>query len=191
MAKRTVRKKDPWKLKKWYSVYAPQIFGNQKIADIPATEPEQILGRVIEITLRDLTGDFTKNHVKLFFKIKEVKGNNAYTELKRQELLRSYMRSQVRRNTTKVENIMDIETKDGRKARVQVTAITAKRIQQSQEREIRSILEKIVTREAGAKDLEQFVLELVLGKIASAAYREAKNVYPLKRVEISKTKIFA
>ncbi|MCD6127252.1 MAG: 30S ribosomal protein S3ae [Methanomicrobia archaeon] len=191
MAKKTLKKKDPWKLKKWYSVYAPKIFGNQKIADIPATEPEQLIGRVIETTLRDLTGDFTKTHVKLFFKITDVKGESAYTELKKQELLRSYMRSQVRRNTTKVDRIMDVKTKDGRKARVQVTAITAKRVQQSREKEIRNILGNVIKQEASNKDIEQFVLELVLGKIASAAYREAKKIYPLKRVEISKTKIFA
>ncbi len=191
MAKKTLKKKDPWKLKKWYSVYAPKIFGNQKIADIPATEPEQLIGRVIETTLRDLTGDFTKTHVKLFFKITYVQGESAYTELKKQELLRSYMRSQVRRNTTKVDRIMDVKTKDGRKARVQVTAITAKRVQQSREKEIRNILGNVIKQEASNKDIEQFVLELVLGKIASAAYREAKKIYPLKRVEISKTKIFA
>ena len=101
------------------------------------------------------------------------------------------MRSQVRRNTTKVDRIMDVKTKDGRKARVQVTAITAKRVQQSREKEIRNILGNVIKQEASNKDIEQFVLELVLGKIASAAYREAKKIYPLKRVEISKTKIFA
>jgi small subunit ribosomal protein S3Ae len=191
MAKRSVRKKDPWKLKKWYTIYAPKIFGNQKIGDIPATEPEQVMGRVLEITLRDLTGDFKKNHVKLFFEVTEVKGTNAYTELKKQELLRSYMRSQIRRNTTKVENVMIIQTKDGRKAQVQVTAITAKKVQNSQEHAIRKILEDCVIHEAAIKDLDQFALELVLGKVASAAYRRAKQVYPLKRVEIVKTKILA
>ena len=191
MAKRTVRKKDPWKLKKWYTVYAPKIFGNQKIADVPAAEPEQMIGRVIETTLRDITGDFKKNHVKLFFEVKEVKGTNAYTMLKKQELLRSYMRSQVRRNTTKVEDVIKVQTNDGKKAQVQIAAITAKKIQNSQERAIRKILENRIAKEAATKDLDQFALELVLGKIASAAYREAKSVYPLKRVEIAKTEIYA
>ncbi|MEA1993239.1 MAG: 30S ribosomal protein S3ae [Euryarchaeota archaeon] len=191
MARRSTRKKDPWKMKKWYTVYAPKIFGNQKIAEIPASAPEQVKGRVIETTLRDLTGDFKKNYVKLFFEIKEVKGENAYTELKKQELLRSYMKSQVRRNTTKVELTLKVETKDGRKARIQVAAITLKKIQQSQEKKIREILREVIMKKAAAKDFNVFSLELILGKVAAAAYRRAKKIYPLKRVETTKTKILA
>ncbi len=191
MARRSTRKKDPWKMKDWYTVYAPKIFGNQEIGEVPAKEPEQMVGRVIETTLRDLTGDFKKNHVKLFFEVTDVKGTNAYTELKQQELLRSYMRSQVRRNTTKVEDVVEVETKDGRKARIQVAAITLKKIQQSQESKIREILEDTIKSNASSKDFDAFSLELVLGKTAAAAYRKAKKIYPLKRVEITKTKVLA
>lgn len=178
-------------MKDWYTVYAPKIFGNQEIGEVPAKDPEQMIGRVIETTLRDLTGDFKKNHVKLFFEVTDVKGTNAYTELKQQELLRSYMRSQIRRNTTKVEDVLEVETEDGRRAQIQVAAITLKKIQQSQENKIRDILEETIKKKASSKDFDSFSLELVLGKTAASAYREAKKIYPLKRVEITKTKVLA
>lgn len=110
--------RDKWKLKNWYIVYAPEFFGSKEIGLTPADDPEKVKGRVIETTLKDLTGDFTKGHVKLYFQIYDVKGQNAYTKFKGHKLARSYIRSLVRRRTTRIDGIFNITTKDGYKLRV-------------------------------------------------------------------------
>ncbi|RLG58159.1 MAG: 30S ribosomal protein S3ae, partial [Candidatus Hydrothermarchaeota archaeon] len=115
---RAKRKVDTWKTKKWYDIYAPKMFGEIKIGETVASNPENLIGRVIEVTLKDITGEFTKQHIKLKFQIHEVKGDKAYTKLKGHELSREYMRSQIRRKTTRVEGIVDVVTKDGQKLRV-------------------------------------------------------------------------
>jgi small subunit ribosomal protein S3Ae len=188
---RAAAAKDKWKFKQWYIVYAPDFFGNQEIGLTPADDPNKVVGRVIETTLKDLTGDFTKGHVKLYFQIYDVKGQNAYTKFKGHKLTRSYVRSLVRRRTTRIDGIFNVTTKDGYKLRVMGMVIATRRIQTSQERAIREIMKSIILKKAEELTFPQFILESVTGKIASEIAREAKKIYPLKRAEVRKIKVLA
>ena len=62
-----------WKGKDWYSILAPKFFGESFLAESPATDPKSLMGRVVPIIASDLTGDKTKNYMKLFFKVSDVK----------------------------------------------------------------------------------------------------------------------
>jgi len=183
------RKIDTWKTKKWYDILAPKMFGEVKVGETIASNPEQLIGRVIETTMKDISGDFTKQHIKLRFQIIDVRGNNAYTRFKGQNLSREYMRSQIRRKSTRVEGIVDVSTKDGHKLRIRVIALAFGRAQTSQERAIRRILVDMIRKAAEERDLDTFVQEVVAGKISANMYREASKIYPLKRVEVRKIKV--
>jgi len=195
MAKGNPRKravtKDKGKMKGGYVVYAPDFFGSKEIGLTPADEPEKVIGRVIETTLRDLTGDFTKGQVKLYFRIHDVKGGNAYTKFKGHTLARSYIRSLVRRRTTRIDGIFNVTTKDGYRLRVMGMVIAYRRIQTSQEKAIRKILHDIIYRKAEELNYRDFVLEAVSGKMAAEIAKEARKVYPIKRAEIRKIKVLA
>jgi len=127
----------------------------------------------------------------MFFQINEIEGKTARTIFKGHEYSRDYLRSLVRRRTTKVDGLFNITTKDGYKIRVAVSALTLSRIRTSQEKIIRNIMDKTVTAKAAALTLDQFVQEMVLGKIASDVYNEAKKVAPLRHVGIRKSKLIA
>jgi small subunit ribosomal protein S3Ae len=49
----------------------------------------------------------------------------------------------------------------------------------------------IVKRRASESDFETFMQEAILGRLSAAIYRQAKFVYPLRRVEIRKTQVEA
>ncbi|MEM4528854.1 MAG: 30S ribosomal protein S3ae, partial [Desulfurococcaceae archaeon] len=74
-SKQRVIVKDKWKIKKWYETIAPQAFGGISLGTIPADDPNKLIGRVIETTLYDITGDISQVHVKLYFQIIEVDGD--------------------------------------------------------------------------------------------------------------------
>lgn len=183
------RKKDSWKAKQWYDIYAPPMFGKQHIGETPADDPQKLIGRTIDVSGKELTGDFKKSHIKLLFRIKEVTGNEAHTEFMCHEVSRSYMRAQIRRRNTKVEAITDIETKDGKKVRVTTTGLCYRTTTNRQEAALRKVISGSIMQSAEHLTLEQFVQELFLSKVASDAFRNAKNVYPLRRVEIVKAKV--
>lgn len=168
---------------------APSFFGNIELGSVPAEEEDKLIGRVVEATLYDITGDFSHMYMKLFFQIEEMDGKTAKTQFKGHEYSRDYLRSLVRRRTTKVDGLFNLTTKDGYKLRIAVSALTLSRIKTSQEKIIRNIMDRIVKEKAAALSLDQFVQEMVLGKIASDIYNQAKKVAPLRHVGIRKSKL--
>jgi small subunit ribosomal protein S3Ae len=185
----TKKVRDKWRSKAWYTIVAPPYFGNVELGSIPADEQEKLIGRVVEATLYDVTGDFSHQYLKLYFQITQVDGKTARTMFKGHEYSRDYLRSLVRRRTTKVDGIFNVSTKDGYRFRVAICAFTLSRIKTSQERAIRKIMAKIVEEKSAVLTVDQFVQEMVLGKIASDIYNEARKVVPLRHVGVRKSKL--
>ncbi|RLG90236.1 30S ribosomal protein S3ae [Candidatus Bathyarchaeota archaeon] len=183
------RIRDKWRRKSWYTVISPPYFGNVELGSVPADEPDKLIGRVVEATLYDITGDFAHQYLKMYFRITRVDGKTAYTMFKGHEYSRDYLRSLVRRRTTRVDGIFNVTTKDGYVLRVSVCAFTLARIKTSQEQEIRKIMKSIVEEKAKQLTFDQFAQEIVLGKIASDIYNEAKKIAPLRHVGVRKSKL--
>lgn len=191
MSSKAKHVRDKWRGKSWYNVVAPSFFGNVDLGAIPAQTQEQLIGRVVEATLYDITSDFSHHYLKMFFQISEMDGKTAKTLFKGHEYSRDYLRSLVRRRTTKVDGLFNLTTKEGYKLRIAVSALTLSRIKTSQEKIIRHIMERIIKEKAAALTMDQFVQEMVLGKIASDIYNEAKQVAPLRHVGIRKSKLIS
>ena len=183
--------RDKWRSKVWYLIVAPPYFGNVELGSVPAQEEESLIGRVAEATLYDITGDFSHQNLKMYFQVNAIEGKTARTVFKGHEYSRDYLRSLVRRRTTKVDGLFNLITKDGCKLRVAVSALTLSRIKTSQEKIIRKIMDQIVKEKAAALTLDQFVQEMVLGKIASDIYNESKQIAPLRHVGIRKSKLIS
>ncbi len=191
MAKRSPRKVDGWKSKQWYSIVTPEMMGQQDIGETPASDPQLLMGRIIEITLGDVTNDMSKQNIKMSLMIDQVGGDSAYTKFMGHELTRDYLRSLVKRQTSMITSYMDVMTKDGYKVRVKPTCFTIKRAKASQIKAIRHIMTTIVRRKAQKLDFNTFVQDAVLGKLSAQIYRDVKGVYPLRRVEILKTHVLS
>jgi len=188
-SKKRRRVRDKWRSKQWYTVVAPPYFGGVELGEIPADDPSKLLGRVVDTTLYDITNDFAHQYLKMYFQVTSVEGRTAHTIFKGHEYARDYLRSLVRRRTTRVDGIFNVTTKDGYQLRVSVCAFTLTRIKTSQERAIRAIMKKIVEEKAANLTFDQFVQEAVLGKIASDIYNEAKKIAPLRHVGVRKSKL--
>lgn len=189
MSSKAKHVRDKWRSKSWYNVVAPSFFGNVDLGAVPAETTDQLMGRVVEATLYDITGDFSHHYLKMFFQISAMDGKTARTLFKGHEYSRDYLRSLVRRRTTKVDGLFNLTTKDGYKLRIAVSALTLSRIKTSQEKIIRNIMTDIIKEKAAALTMDQFVQEMVLGKIASDIYNESKQVAPLRHVGIRKSKL--
>lgn len=189
MSSKTKRVRDKWRGKAWYMVLSPPYFGNVELGGVPAEEPEKLVGRVVDSTLYDITNDFAHQYLKMRFQISEIEGKTAKTMFKGHEYSRDYLRSLVRRRTTKVDGLFSITTKDGFTLRIAVSAFTLSRIKTSQEKVLRAIMSRIVREKAAALTMDQFAQEMVLGKIASDIYNEAKKIAPLRHVGIRSSKV--
>ena len=189
MSKRRGRTKDKWRDKKWYNVVSPPYFGGVDLGAIPSDDPSKLIGRIVDGTLYDITNDFAHQYLKLYFRIENVECKIAQTIFKGHEYSRDYLRSLVRRRTTRVDGIFNIITKDNYGLTLAASVFTLSRIKTSQEHEIRAIMSKIIKEKSTNLTFDQFVQELVLGKIASDIYNESKKISPLRHVGVRKSKL--
>jgi len=185
------RVKDKWRSKDWYSIVSPSYFGGSELGSVPSDDASKLVGRVVDSTLYDLTNDFAHQYLKMFFQVSDVEGKTARTIFRGHEYSRDYLRSLVRRRTTRVDIIDNITTRDGYQMRLAVSAFTLARIRTTQEHAIRAIMRRIVEEKAKELTFDQYVQEMVLGKIASDIYNEAKKVTPLRHVGVRKSKLIA
>lgn len=180
--------KDKWKLKKWYRVLAPEFFGSVEIATTPADDPSKVLGRSFEVSLFDLTGDFSKHHVMLKFQVVSA-DEVARTWFKGHELARDYMRSLIRRKSSKIATISDVTTSDGYVLRITAVSLTTYRCKTSQRHAIRKEMMRILSEKASQMTLAEFVKGMVFGTLAAEIFESCKKICPLRKVEIYKSKL--
>lgn len=188
---RTRRARDKWRAKVWYKVFSPKYFGEVELFSIPVAEGQSPVGRTVEATLYDLTGDPAHQTIIMKFQINKVKELRADTFFKGHEYARDYLRSLTRRGSSKIDAIINLKTKDGALLRVYPMACTAHRIKTSQQKTIRKIMLRIVEEKAKNLNFDQFVQEMILGKIASDIYNEAKKIAPLRHVGFRKSKVLS
>ena len=186
-ARRSVRV--TWKEKSWYTIKTPVNFEDKEIGETPAKDPELLIGRGVEVTMRELTGDFSKQYIKLRFEIDNVAGNVANTKFTGHKTTTDYVRSMIRRGTSRIDASAIVKTKDDRKLKLQVLAVTIRRAKSSQQRYMRKTIEDLLVEAAAERSFDDLVKVCVNGKLASEIYHNAKKIYPLKRVEIIKSKV--
>ncbi|MEM4717252.1 MAG: 30S ribosomal protein S3ae [Desulfurococcaceae archaeon] len=181
--------KDKWKMKKWYEVLAPEVFGYVSLGSVPSDHPDKLIGRVIETTLYDLTGDISQVHVKIYFQIVRVEDDKAYTRFKGHELARDYLKSLVRRKSSKIHGIFDVQTKDGYVLRITIVTLTSYRCKTSQKIAIRKVMRDYIVRKASELTLNDLLNEILKGTISTEIAENTKKIYPVRRVEVYKTKL--
>jgi small subunit ribosomal protein S3Ae len=189
MSERSVSKQK--QEKRWYTVMAPEMFDRAELGETPADEPEQVYDRTIETTLGELQNDPSENNTKLTFQITDVGSDTAYTDFVKHELTRDYLRSLTRRGTSKVDAFVTVLTTDDYRVQVQPVAYTTKSADHSQERAVRKTMVEMVEEAAAERTFEELVDSIVEGRLSSAIYNEAKTIYPLRRVEVQKTRLEA
>ncbi len=192
MARKKVQRKiDGWKSKEWYNIEAPVYLNRSIVGNTMAGDPSLLIGRNVETTVGELTNDMTKNNTKVILRINNVIGEIATTDLMGHELTTDYVRSIVKRQTSRIDANIEVKTKDKYVIRVKPTCFTIKRARSSQMQAIREMMVEIVKKRAAESDFENFMQEAILGKLSAAIYRQAKFIYPLRRVEIRKTQVEA
>ncbi|MCS7136398.1 MAG: 30S ribosomal protein S3ae [Nitrososphaerota archaeon] len=178
------------KVRHLVTVYAPPYFGGQEIGTVFVTEdPNRAIGRVIRTDLYQLTGDPSKHYLLLYFKIISVKNSSASTIFYGHEYGREFLRSLVRRGSTKIDGIFKVMTKDGFHLRLTVTAFSLERIRRGKSTTIRRIMKEIVTKAGENLTLDQLSQEMVLGKTASDIFNLAKKITLLRHVGVVKSKV--
>ena len=183
--------KDRWKAKGWYNLLAPEMFNRQVLGETVADESGKVMGRIAEVTVQDLTGDFSKMHIKLQFRVSQVQGQDALTQFVGHDMTSDYIRRLTRRKRTRTDLTVDVVTKDHWNVRVKPMAITDRRIQTSKQRVIRTIMAKLVADVAAKQSIGEFVKGVISGDLAKTIAQGCKPIHPVSRVEVRKSEVWS
>ena len=187
--KQVGRRVEGWKAKSWFKVHVPDNLGKAYIGDTIANDAESVVGRIMTATLGEITNDYAKQHMKMSFKIATVTGDAAYTEFVGHEVTRDYLRSLVKRRSSRIDCIVPVTTKDNKKVRLTVCCYTFARANISQEHAIRNAITQSVAAQAQAWDLTTLLNGIVSGEISRDLFKAVKTIYPTRRVEVIKSKV--
>ena len=177
------RQKDKWKSKRWYSIRAPRNPWSFKvIGETIAEEEEMLVGRPFEIMQNELDGDFTKMHVKIKFRIKEVVGNDAITEFVGHDVMKDFVRRQIRRDRGKIDDAIDVVTEDGFFVRIKPFIVTRSSVKASQKHESRSVTRNEVVKFCSKSTWINVQKALMDGSLEETVSKAISKIQPVRAV---------
>ena len=190
MVRKTRKIKDKWKEKRWITVLAPDSFNNVPVAYIPITNDKTAIGRVIEVTLFDiLKGDPSQHQYKLFFKINKVTDEKATTIFKRYEYAKEFLRSLIRRGSSRINFIIDTKTKDGQVFRIKILILSHRELNTSRKRALRLEAKKQIERIVPQMTIDEFAQAACYGKINSDIMATTKKKFRVRQVGLEKVRL--
>ena len=145
---------------------------------------EELLRRLVG----DLTNNFSKQNTKLKFRVDRVAGDSAYTKFLGHEMTTDYVRSLVKRRTSRIDAIVDVITTDGYQVRIKPSCFTVKRARANQVKSIRELSKRVVLERSKSLDLNRVDPGDCGGEISLDISRGEGDL-PLRRVEVRKTEM--
>ena len=181
--------KDKWKSKMWYRLHAPSMFNYAVMAHTPADSPEVVNGRVTEVPLEQLTGDFSQKNFMIKFRVHETRGTNAFTSFDGHRLTSDYKRALTRRRNSRIDCNFILNLQDEVQIRIKPIIMVDKRIKKSQEKMLRAVTHKHIEDNLSKLSLSEALKKVYSGDLNKEVATILKTTYPTKRVEISKISV--
>jgi len=190
LVRKTRKIKDKWKEKRWVTVLAPDSFNNIPVAYVPITSDKTAVGRVVEATLFDiLKGDPSQHQYKLFIQINKVTEEKATTVFKRYEYAKEFLRSLIRRGSSRINFVIDSKTKDGYVFRIKILTLSHRELNTSRKRALRLEAKKQIERIVPQMTIDEFVQAACYGKINSDIMAATKKIIRVRHVGLEKVKL--
>ena len=169
---------------------APDSFNNVPVAYVPITNDETAIGRVVEVTLFDiLKGDPSQHQYKLFFQINKVTDEKASTIFKRYEYSKEFLRSLIRRGSSRINFIIDVRTKDGHTYRIKILTLSHRELNTSRKRALRLEAKKQIEKIVPQMTIDEFAQAACYGKINSDIMAATKKIIRVRHVGLEKVKL--
>jgi small subunit ribosomal protein S3Ae len=179
--------KDKWRSKGWYKVRAPVLFQGVELGETPADEPEDVIGRILEVAMNEVTGtgDPSISHIKLKFRVSSVGEDKiALTRFVGHELTSDYIRRLARRKRSKIDTSFKVTTKDGVVMTIKHVAVSEHRLQTRLRALLRLRLKALTEEEAAKRTGAEMVRDMLNGELAKAITNGLRQLYPLKKIDI-------
>ena len=131
---------------------------------------------------QEVDGDFSKMHVKIKFRIKEVVGNDAITEFVGHDVMKDFVRRQIRRDRGKIDDTIDVVTEDGYFVRIKPFIVTRSSVKASQKNESRSVTRNEVVKFCAQSTWINVQKALMDGSLEETVSKAISKIQPVRAV---------
>jgi small subunit ribosomal protein S3Ae len=184
------KQRDKWKNKRWFTIRAPRHPWNfKRIGETIGETDEHIMGRIYEMTQQEFSGDFTKMHVLLRFRVTEVVGQDALTTFVGHAHQSDHTRRQIRRYRGKIDDVVDVVTTDGYLVRMKPLMITERRCQTSVKQAMRAKCAEVIRAHAAKSNYSKLQEAMLGGDLETDIRNAIKAIYPCRNVVVRKSQL--
>jgi len=178
-----------WKGKDWFTVLSPKLFGETYLADTPAMDPKSIIGRSIEVSVPEITGNESNYYMKLRFKINNVSDRKAFTRFDGLYSSRDFISRMVRKRSSKIRIISNIETKDNWSLRMSMVEVLLKNTDATTQKKIRENIAQFLDSNAKKSTIDDLVKAAVNSFTQKNLKKSSSKIYPVRFMEIEKIEV--
>jgi len=106
--------------KKWFPVKAPKIYKSKDLPQVTAYEPAELVGRMIMINMKEITGSGRDSNTRAKFEIVKVQGDTAMTESRGFFVNDAQVSRVGRKAVTRIESVFYVNDKNGTKIKFKI-----------------------------------------------------------------------
>jgi len=162
-----------------------------RIGEVPATDQKLLIGRIVETSVAELTGDM-KNPSRLKFRVSSVSNRDAHTVFSGYSLAREHAARLVRKRNDRVDLFVTVKTKDRWELQVSTLLIMNRNTYRKIQSSARRLAASIIAEAASKMTMEDFISSVALERKLQSAIRSAGNkIYPIRHAEITKIEILS
>ncbi len=175
--------------KSWFKLISPSSLGQKELGETYLPSAEHALGRVVDVGLKEITGNVKDQNAYLRFKVKSLSQGNLQTELMGYFLTQAYVRRAVKKNTNRIDSFVVVRSMDGKEVIVKSLLITQHKDQRSLRAHLQRELHRFLAEEVGKTEFDAFMNALAYGKVQQALRKRLNKLYPLREAALREVSI--
>ena len=175
--------------KKWFPVKAPKIYKNKDLPQITAYVPSELVGRMIMINMKEITGSGRDSNARAKFEIVKVQGDTAMTESRGFFISDAQISRVGRKAVTRIESVFYVNDKNGTKIKFKILLGSKNNIARVVQHEIRMISEASIEKAVKKMDTESVFTVEAVKKFSTEIKKLSKPIYPINDAIIWKASI--
>lgn len=175
--------------KNWYTVSLPEMFTEDELSETPAEKESQVVGRRISADLSEILEDTDNYYVDVSFRVTDVEGNKAFTEIDGMECSSEYVSRMIRKRSDRMDLVADVETSDEHEVRVKVVGATVSQASSNTLSDVRNRIEEILEDRASEMTYHDFMGSIFRDEIQGELRDEVEDIYPFRELDVRKTEL--
>ena len=164
--------------KRWYPILAPKLFNGQQVGEGYAEEPRQLEGRTVTLNLMTLTRDPKKQSIEVTLKVKEIKNNQAETELVSYGIMGTQVKRLTKKTKTRVNDSFIVTSNDNITYRIKPMILLKPKVANSMAANIRKIANEIIKDHAAKETYQKIVKDIISGTLQKELKDNVDKIHP-------------